>query len=1012
MKRLIVHLSDIHFVTDFHESIGVVMRAFKEDVKEQVKSGEYEKYLVISGDLVKSGADNASYKAFISYISSCMEDVGIGKDRIFCVPGNHDINSAEIKKSLIGNKAVFGHVFGETEFNDWLREQEEDVYRRFNNYNASMTDLSSYWMTKASVGGFGEGISDDVGIYLLNSAVFSVGGVRECGNDFGRLCVDTRSINKWVAESNYKHKILVMHHPVEWLASEFRFEIERLIERDFSLVLHGHVHEKKNHIAVGGNNSAVVCSSPALFTSKYDDIGYSIIRLSDEAGIEDAVYRQWSKRGAFVPGVGLVGNESGIVSFKGASGEKSEIKKAVDGGDLIARMFEGELDRALSLFSSQPRIWINRKLSARSEDGGVSREEGEYISQDDLLSSTKSYIIRAPAQFGLTCLARYLVKAAWEQRQLWLYLDAKEIKPYRQEIEAHVKEKLSLLGVRGEDISCVVIDSWHCDLKKADEIIKHVASQFDGVRVIVMQTMVAALFNSVDIPAVRDFEVLYLCSLPREDIRSVVSIYNGEKRFGEDNAVLAKVVSDLDVLNIPRTPLNCLTLLKVLETSYDESPVNRCEMINRVLNLLFNFDIVPTYRTKPDLKDCEYVLGYFCEGLIRRSEYVFGFDDFNRSIRAFCRERLIDVESSDIFDVLYRNNVIVRTVGGFCFKFTYWIYYFAAQRMHQDPGFAKFIFEEKRYASYPEMIEFYTGIDRRRNDALEVLIADIKRSCALVDKMSGLPEDFLPYSKAQWKPSDNLIGKIKEDLEESVLNSNLPDFIKDRYADRSYDRSRPYRQQVIDVLEEYTMIFLMKAVSAGARALRNSDFASPELKKELLSAICESLEQVNKILVVIAPALAQAGHATYKGAGFILDGDFGSTPEERFNNLLSCIPENVVRWYQGDIYSPKIGPLIYSEIGSGSRDVSKHYMMLLLVSERPKGWEKHIDSYIASLHKNSFYLLDIFKALRAEFQYAFADRSVLEEIGKLAKKCLAKHELGVKNPGEKLIGKIDDEALS
>jgi hypothetical protein len=77
------------------------------------------------------------------------------------------------------------------------------------------------------------------------------------------------------------------------------------------------------------------------------------------------------------------------------------------------------------------------------------------------------------------------------------------------------------------------------------------------------------------------------------------------------------------VLNLHRTPLNCLTLLKVSEIDFDESPVNRSEMIKRVLFLLFNIDDVPTYKTRPDLKDCEYVLGYFCEHLIRDGAYSF-----------------------------------------------------------------------------------------------------------------------------------------------------------------------------------------------------------------------------------------------------------------------------------------------------------------------------------------------------------------------------------------------------
>ena len=58
-----------------------------------------------------------------------------------------------------------------------------------------------------------------------------------------------------------------------------------------------------------------------------------------------------------------------------------------------------------------------------------------------------------------------------------------------------------------------------------------------------------------------------------------------------------------------------------------------------------------------------------------------------RAIRHFLRmllkcrkERLIGLEAQVVFDVLFENNIIVRRGSFFCFRFAYWVYYFAAQR--------------------------------------------------------------------------------------------------------------------------------------------------------------------------------------------------------------------------------------------------------------------------------------------------------------------------------------------
>src|SRR3989304_568791 len=103
----------------------------------------------------------------------------------------------------------------------------------------------------------------------------------------------------------------------------------------------------------------------------------------------------------------------------------------------------------------------------------------------------------------------------------------------------------------------------------------------------------------------REFDIFHLWTLRREHIRRVVVSYNRQKHIGDEEAVVARVATDLEVLNLHRTPLNCLTILKVSEVDFDDSPVNRTEMIHRVLFLLFNVDAIPNYKSRPDLKDCE-----------------------------------------------------------------------------------------------------------------------------------------------------------------------------------------------------------------------------------------------------------------------------------------------------------------------------------------------------------------------------------------------------------------------
>ncbi|HUW29586.1 MAG TPA: SEFIR domain-containing protein [Sulfuriferula sp.] len=677
--------------------------------------------------------------------------------------------------------------------------------------------------------------------------------------------------------------------------------------------------------------------------------------------------------------------------------------------DFVDRCLNKRLEDALQTFSSQPKVWVSPILCKKSEIAKDAKSEPR-VNFLDFVSNPKSTIIKSPPQYGQTCLAHYLVREAWrtQGKHLWLYLDSKDLKPYAASLNEAISNELSILGLSELDIRCVILDSWSANEKDALKLLKNLCSRFENIPIICMEQVDTGQFNSIDNYGLsRKFDVLYLWALAREDIRKLVAAYNEIKHIGDEDLVIGRIASDLDVLNLHRTPLNCLTLLKVSEIDFDESPVNRSEMIKRVLFLLFNVDDIPTYKSRPDLKDCEYVLGYFCELLIREGAYSFTRDKFLREIQRFCHERLIDLETQVVFDVLYSNNILVKRGSVFCFKFSYWIFYFAAQRMHHDQNFASFIFEDMRYAQRPDLIEFYTGIDRRRDDALQILIKDIKACSENVKNKCGLPEGLNPYEFATWKTSPETVAQMQKIIAEGVLESSLPAEIKDQFADRVYDKTRPYDQSISNFLSDYSFNTMMKTMKAGARALRNSDYVSSDIKRQLLLEIINCWEQATKVLLIILPILAKHGNAQYDGAGFVLTDDFGDTPEERFGRILCDIPYNVISWCQDDLFSRKMGPLLIDQLtNDASGAIGRHELILLLIYKRPRDWSNHVHRYIVANKKNSYYLFDVYKTLMQQYKYGFVSPQALKDMQFLIKSAVTKHLTGEKNPSLKSINKM------
>lgn len=673
-------------------------------------------------------------------------------------------------------------------------------------------------------------------------------------------------------------------------------------------------------------------------------------------------------------------------------------------------------DKSLQSFSGLPALWIEPIVHTRDENSHLKTDEDTKVSIQDILNKNDSLIINSRQQYGLTSLAHHLVYEFWreEKPSFWLYLDANELRPYTKEIEKITKKKLEEYDILFEDIGGVILDEFSSETKEASKILEAVNQCFEDKELIIMYTFVEnpILDEEIEIPKSRIFEKLYLWSLSRSNIRDVVSQYNNEKFIGDEDDVINKVAMDLEVLNIPRTPLNCLTLLKVSEFSFDDSPVNRTDMLEKVLFLLFNVDEIPQYKTRPDLKDTQFVLGYLSELLLRNSKYTFTRDYFLKTLNEICLKQKIDLEVEVVLDVLTINNIIIYRYGEFTFKFSYWVFYFAAHRMHQDSDFANYIFDDLNYISYPELIEFYAGIDRRRDNAVEILLNDLQSIREVVEKKCGFIKDFNVYDNAKWNPNAKELEYLQAEVSDSVKESKLPDSIKDEYTDRHYDKTKPLDQTIHKIMEEYSLLKLLKSIKASSRTLRNSDYANAEKRNQLLNEILLGWKQVTRVILVLAPVLARNREVSLEGATFSLsESEFKGSEEEIFYSIIEQIPTNIMGWYKDDIFSNKMAPLLYDFFENTNNSLTRHYLALLIANKRPRGWNQVLEKYIKDEGKNSFYLYDFFQYMRIEYKYSFASEGNVKIMKKLLKMIMAKHDLGIKEPSSKVINKVSDDIL-
>lgn len=1032
-----LHLSDIHFLPKKSWRDSASRESLLMHLAELFNTGSLSKpnFIFCTGDIAFGQLPESSledqYRDADDFFCRLREVCGpegalLSIDRVFVVPGNHDVNRSAVNSDaqlVFGQMAVNPEKHTETinQRFDSRNKEFRDSISRLDEYGAFIQrsfphqhDTNGRHTYTATV------VIDDIkiGIAGFNSA-WTCAGDEDDRNIW--LAAEWQLNHAWEKLRDCTVRFGLIHHPADWLNFAERILVTNRISSEYNFWLHGHTHDAW----LSPGPTCVQIAAGAIGAQSSNEFGFNITTIDVKAGSGTA--RLYTKKSGLLgwtvmpifPHAPLGTWEFGLPSILSTDTQMepeaivdqiSVINGAIkDEIDHVGRILQRNLDDALKSYSSQPRVWVEPVVSDHAETA----RDALCISRLDLsefVRSPLSIVVKAPPQYGLTSFARYLAKLAWDTKKLiWVYLDLKTVKPNKSSIQSQILDYLESLGRTQADVECLIIDSLDSNDKECFKSQKICIDLFPQLQFICMQKIEDGP-SKVDLSTdsgARAFKSYFLWSLSQSSIREIISRYNVVKYIGEEDSVTKRVVADLSVLNLHRTPLNCLTLLKASEHDFDESPVNRTEIIKRVLFLLFNVDQLPTYKARPDIKDCEYVLGYFCEILIREQNYIFSRDKFLHLIQEFCKDRLIGLETHVVFDVLFQNNIIIRSGNSFCFRFAYWMLYFAAHRMHQSEDFLEYIFADMRYSSFPEIIEYYTGIDRNREDALSRLGGDLGNVLNAVTESCGFPSDLNPFRFDTWITSEKVNERISEEISNGLKDSNLPASVKDDHDDKSYDKSRPYNQNLAGILSSPSVLCLFQCIRASSRALRNSDYVAPDVKRRLMAQILDAWQHVSKIVVVVLPHLAETGTAVYDDMRIDLAGKFSNTAAERMYEIYVNIPCNVVAWFSDDLFSQKMSPLLFDQLARGKIDgISRHELILLLVNRRPKGWREEILRYVSVIGKNSFYLQDLHKSLRNQYRFGFASDAMLKDIEYLIKVTGAKHVTGDREPGPKLISKI------
>lgn len=1016
-----IHLSDLHYRIGWAEELDEVLDGFLRDIDKKIQKLE-DVFLIFSGDLVQSGQEEALYEGFKECFISKIVKKGIAEKNLIFVPGNHDVDQAIIRKKIVTHQGIRNQTLSELDVNTLVENDKEIFGEKFTNYFKFTSENSSYSLTDSKPFGDGFSIDEKVGIYLLNTAVFSWGGAKtdkgEDSTDNGNLHVETRRLSGWIRENDSKIKILVMHHPVSWFSEEFQTRMNSIIASNFDVVLHGHIHSQNISSYFSNNDGSLVLSSPPLFTRRDGNLGYSIIDIHDDKKIT-IEYRSWSGGKNFVPGVNFTDNETGLIELNSISKlASSYIDPARNlNDDAVGKVIDGHFNDALNCFQGDKAIWVAPDIGKFPESTSQDPEE-ELIPSPEFASKLSTTILRAPPQFGLSVLGAFFAKSYWHshKEKVAVFVDSNQMPNYESGVESYINSRPEVVVSGDLSIGLIVVDNFvESDEGKIRQV-NSIASKFPNAIIVVLSRCDANVFgeNSKIEKLKFTYDVRYVWSLKRPQIRSLVRQFIGNDSNLDEDVAVDFLIAHFDNLNLHRTPHNTITLLTIINSQVDASPVNRTEMIEKFLHIRFSkIQSIPRYSTLPDLKDSLYVIGYFVEQLVKDDEYHFTKEYFLKHARQYCETQYLDIEVDVLFSCLIESNVFSYRNGEYFFHFSYWLYFFIANRMHQEPKFFDIVLKDANYSRYPEVIEYYSGIDRRASGLVEDLASDLASENEAYVTRCELDTSFDPLETLTWNPPKEEIDGALELIQSEVRDSNLPTELKDAIADRDFDRRLPYDQKIREYISESSLYLCMQKMKAAGRALRNSDHADVDARKKLFSEIMAAMKSEMHLLSCLAPVFARTPYLNIEGMGYYLSKEFDRFDDENelAIKVMSVIPYNMARRYLDDIYSPKMAPIFYEFLSTSNSEMEKAILLRFIIDKKPKGWEVATNKYVMNTDRKSFYLYMLGRQVISNYKYGFNNSGDLSKLKDLTGLIFSLHETQIKKPNLKTLAKFANKIL-
>ncbi|WNF47976.1 metallophosphoesterase [Pseudomonas sp. SG20056] len=746
--EIILHISDLHLSTNIkhglnYEKCKEMALQIGNDAKSVLaETGKSVDSIIFTGDLVFSGKEDEYSKLDEYFIRPLLESFNIDKKDLYICPGNHDSDRNLISRferkyretsSIEEKNKLATDIIKGAE--NWNRIQSFNNYKKFIDKDKKNIISSTPLYSTYKAG-------DNLYILSLSSAWLA-----QDDDDKENLYITESQLKEAIKSTpTQAQRILLVHHPLDWINLEDANPVSALIEKKIDALLFGHMHHFDQSIETKFSEDITLRLQAGTLDTQEKNTGYSIIQLHNKNNIKygKATYRKYSSDSKnFGPWIDR--------------GKHGEFDFSIDGNIT----FDSEKFALLSakiLEKADKEILINTGINEQKQKSVrelfVQPNFGQpeclklfpEISHIKNIEQLKNFqgvaIICGGSKQGKSFTLQYIYTKKLEKQskrdfcEICFHLDAKSrdlssknkiiqslIQEYiDQDLSTSFEKKIKQSVLDGH--ASIFIDNF-CDsnINNQKAILEFIEDN-PSCRYLI------SISSANEIEAINSFAEIKEISigaasiggLKRNNIREIVSKWAPSIAFDTEDKIYSDVMRVAKNSQLPHNHFIYSMLLAIYENKRElKGIINESDVIENFIEILLRKHFIQASPQQPQYKELLHFLGYTSQEMIIKNTDALEANSLLKIALEFNEKTLFTYQVEFYIEPLTSSGILIKTGNTYQFSQVCFFDFAASYYMSHSDEFKSYILSNENYLKLDKVVEYYASKNPSTTEVLEFI---------------------------------------------------------------------------------------------------------------------------------------------------------------------------------------------------------------------------------------------------------------------------------------------------